>query len=89
MTVRKHIFFYGRVQGVGFRYFSVVGARELGLTGWVRNLDDGSVEMEVQGDPDKIDDLILYLRKQRWIRIRSMDETKMELKQETGFHERW
>lgn len=48
-VVRKHIIFYGRVQDVGFRYFSVYKARLLGLAGWVKNLDDGSVEMEVHG----------------------------------------
>ena len=47
--VRKHIFFYGRVQGVGFRYYAVQKANQLGLTGWVKNLYDGSVEMEVEG----------------------------------------
>ena len=35
--VRKHIIFYGRVQGVGFRYYSVYKSRQLGLTGWVRS----------------------------------------------------
>ncbi len=44
-VVAKHIIFYGRVQDVGFRYFSVYKARLLGLAGWVKNLDDGSVEM--------------------------------------------
>ena len=44
-VVRKHIIFYGRVQDVGFRYFAVYKARLLGLAGWVKNLDDGSVEM--------------------------------------------
>ena len=52
--VRKHIIFYGRVQGVGFRYYSVYKSRQLGLTGWVRNLYDGTVEMEVQGEQQKI-----------------------------------
>ena len=47
--IRKHILFYGRVQGVGFRYHATYKASLLGLTGWVRNLEDGSVEMEVQG----------------------------------------
>ena len=51
--VRKHIIFYGRVQGVGFRYYSVYKARALGLTGWVRNLYDGTVEMEVQGKRER------------------------------------
>ena len=47
MKVRKHIFFAGCVQGVGFRYRALYAARGLGLTGWVQNLWDGRVEMEV------------------------------------------
>lgn len=43
--IRKHIVFYGRVQGVGFRYYAVNKANQLGLTGWVKNLPDGTVEM--------------------------------------------
>ncbi len=52
MRIRKHIQFYGRVQGVGFRYHATYKARFLGLTGWVRNCYDGTVEMEVQGEPE-------------------------------------
>ena len=44
--IRKHIVFYGRVQGVGFRYYAVNKANQLGLTGWVKNLPDGTVEMK-------------------------------------------
>ena len=76
MIVRKYIIFRGRVQGVGFRYHSTYKAENLGLTGWVRNCYDGSVEMEVQGDPNKINDLILYLQAQRFIQIEEMDEKK-------------
>ena len=46
MQIRKHMIFSGEVQGVGFRYRAFVYAQELGLTGWVINLDDGRVEME-------------------------------------------
>ena len=42
--LRKHIYFSGRVQGVGFRYRSYYIAQSLGLTGWVTNLWDGRVE---------------------------------------------
>jgi len=54
LKVRKHIYFYGRVQGVGFRYYAVQKAGQLGLAGWVRNRYDGSVEMEVEGADDPL-----------------------------------
>lgn len=79
--------FYGRVQGVGFRYYSVYKARELGLTGWVQNLDDGSVEMEVQGTRRKIDELILFLDRKRYISIVSIDEQEVSVKEERDFCE--
>lgn len=86
--VRKHILFYGSVQGVGFRYRSVYKARSLGLTGWVRNLFDSSVEMEVQGEESAIDQLILYLDQQPWIRITDMKVKSLPLDEhEYGFHE--
>jgi acylphosphatase len=44
----------GRVQGVGFRYWVLAEAQRRKLTGWVRNLRDGSVEVEAQGDEDTL-----------------------------------
>lgn len=60
--VRRHIYFSGRVQGVGFRFQASWAAKRLDLTGWVRNLDDGCVEMEVQGEPHVIDRMLEALR---------------------------
>ena len=46
---RLHGFVHGDVQGVGFRYFLMREAQRLGLTGWVRNRDDGTVEFIAEG----------------------------------------
>jgi acylphosphatase len=51
----------GRVQGVGFRYTTVAEAQRRGLTGWVRNLTDGRVEVLAQGSPAAVDDLLVWL----------------------------
>ena len=56
--VRKHITFYGWVQGVGFRYRARHAAEMYGCTGWVRNEWDGSVTMEIQGTDEAIDKVI-------------------------------
>jgi acylphosphatase len=52
----------GRVQGVGFRYFTRDRARAYGLSGWVRNLPDGSVEFEAQGEAETVDAFILEIK---------------------------
>jgi acylphosphatase len=53
----------GRVQGVGFRWFVLRWARELGLTGFVRNLPDGSVEVVADGPGERIERLAAELGK--------------------------
>ena len=53
--IRKHIVFYGSVQGVGFRYSARHAADLYGCTGWARNEWDGSVTMEIQGTKEAID----------------------------------
>lgn len=73
--VRRHILFMGRVQGVGFRYQAQNAASQLGLTGWVRNLADGSVEAEVQGSEAAVRQFFALLGNNRWIQIR---ETRVE-----------
>lgn len=84
--VRKHMRFTGQVQGVGFRFHASHAARHIGLTGWVRNEWDGSVEMEVQGTEDQIDDLIISLQRTAFIQIDNIDMKNIPLDEfERGF----
>lgn len=57
-----HLLIDGKVQGVGYRWFALKTGRGLGLTGRVRNLHDGRVEVHAAGDPDKLAQLIDRLR---------------------------
>ncbi|MDI3341024.1 MAG: acylphosphatase [Sphaerobacter sp.] len=60
---RLHCVVYGRVQGVGFRAYAVSVARELGITGWVRNRQDGrSVETEAEGTAEQLERFRAALR---------------------------
>ncbi|OJX47434.1 MAG: hypothetical protein BGO78_17055 [Chloroflexi bacterium 44-23] len=60
--VRVHIFVEGRVQGVGFRYFTLQKANLLGITGWVRNTYRGEVEILAEDTRPKLETLIGNLR---------------------------
>ena len=82
--IRRHIIFHGHVQGVGFRYRSAMMANELGLTGWVQNLYDGTVEMEVQRKSLLISRLIRELQNDRYIEITDMECEAMPLKEHEG-----
>jgi len=62
--VRAHILFSGTVQGVGFRYTTLSFAQQLFLTGWVKNLSDGSVQAVAEGPREKIEELLLKLKVQ-------------------------
>lgn len=87
--IRKHIIFYGRVQGVGFRWHAKNFANANGLTGWVQNLEDGTVEMEVQGTEEKIDRLISYMENRDYVFIENMDCKSLPLESnEWEFRER-
>ena len=73
MTARRWLV-RGRVQGVGFRYFAQREAVALGVTGWVRNMDDGRVEVFGQGSPAALDELQGRLWEgPRWAEVRDVE----------------
>jgi len=61
MDAHAHIIVSGMVQGVGYRYFVIRTARKLDLTGWVKNLPNGEVEIEAEGAKGNIESLIKEL----------------------------
>lgn len=60
--IKKRFRIYGHVQGVGFRYFTWQYALKIGVTGFVRNLADGSVEVVAVGSESQIDTLNAWLQ---------------------------
>jgi len=80
--IRKHFYFSGRVQGVGFRYI----AQSMGLTGWVKNLWDDRVEMEVQGTREEIREMVERLSQQSFVEIEGIESKEIPLEDEFGFH---
>lgn len=62
MKLTRRLRIFGRVQGVGYREAMCDAAARLGVTGWVRNRADGSVEAAVHGDPQAIEEFIAWSR---------------------------
>ena len=63
MTIARHVRITGRVQGVFFRQWTVEQARALGVTGWVRNCADGSVDAHVEGEEEAVERLVKALHR--------------------------
>ena len=71
--IRKHFIFHGSVQGVGFRYRMYYAARSNDVSGWVKNLYDGTVEAELEGTESAIDMTVMQTENGRFVSIDSMD----------------
>ena len=77
---RWHLVLSGRVQQVGLRYTSLYLCRDLGLTGWVKNLPDGRVEMEIQGEVTNLRRFYVQLKSQPHLHIAHVDIVEVPLK---------
>lgn len=76
----------GRVQGVGFRYFTQTTAETYGVVGWVRNEADGSVCGEAQGSPESLDAFLAALREgPRFGRVDALETTPCALDDDGDF----
>lgn len=84
--IRRHYIFYGRVQGVGFRWRAKYAAQTFEITGWVENLADGSVEMEAQGLEENIDKMLLSIEKSSFVLIENLSVEDIPLKDEREFY---
>lgn len=88
MMTRKHIIFHGSVQGVGFQWRARHAADLYGCTGWVHNKWDGTVEMEIQGEEEQIDQVIRSIESGRYVFIERMDVKTLPTEQENYFRTR-
>ena len=84
--VRRRVTFHGRVQHVGFRLELEQMATRLGLTGWVKNMEDGGVQAEIQGYESRIRYILKFIRSLKRIKIEKMENKPCSPKQnETEF----
>lgn len=83
--LRKHLIIHGTVQGVGFRFRAQYAASRFNITGWAQNLYDGSVEMEVQGEPESIRQMLEQIRYGHFIRIEHIEEKDIPVVLENSF----
>ena len=88
---RVRVSVFGRVQGVGFRYFAQECASMCEITGWVKNEWDGSVTLEIQGDEEEITRFLAIVRLgTRYAHVDRLTKEEVPvLETERGFHIRW
>lgn len=87
--VAKHLVVHGSVQGVFYRASAVEAAEERGVAGWVRNADDGSVEMVVEGDAEAVASLEAWARRgPAHAEVTGVDAEDVDATGRTGFEQR-
>ena len=82
MKIRKHYYVSGSVQGVGFRYRAYHLANSLGITGYVTNLYDGRVELELQGEKDFVNGFLDRIAQGSFIYIDDVEVSYMAVEEE-------
>ena len=84
--IGRQIFYEGRVQGVGFRYTVKQIAKGYDVVGWVRNLEDGRVELQCSGEPEEVEGFIeAIVESQLKSHIRAVTATPIPPLNERGF----
>jgi acylphosphatase len=74
--MNKHIKIkiFGMVQGVSFRYYTIEEAKRLGVRGWVKNEDDGSVSIEAEGEKEVLEEFLSWcLKGPRWAKVKKVE----------------
>ena len=85
-----HFLVKGKVQGVGFRYFVIKKAQNLGLSGWVRNLPDGSVEARAEGRSETLEIFESSLKQgPAWSHVLECRVMAVTPENHTGFKIKW
>ena len=86
-TITVHAIVSGRVQGVWYRAWTQKTAQALGLSGWVRNCSDGTVEALFSGPDDRVDDMLRQCRKGPMLaRVDDVRHAPAEAPEAAGFH---
>jgi acylphosphatase len=74
VKIQSHLLVHGIVQGVGFRWFIKQAANQRGLTGFVRNLSDGGVEVVLEGEEEVVREMVAEVsRGPRWAEVSQVD----------------
>lgn len=81
-NVRAHVIITGRVQGVAFRADTRWTAQRMGVFGWVRNRQDGSVEAVIEGEKERVEKMLAWCR--RGPALAHVDEVKLQWEPFTG-----
>ena len=79
--IAKRAIYSGRVQGVGFRFSTKQIATGFDVLGWVKNLSNGTVELQVKGDPEEVDEFLLEIRENSSLAhyVQEFEETEIPL----------